>query len=135
MILEEDVLVFVQVDDDKPEDLAEIQAGDHLFEGLLARSRGGFVDDVVVGGEGEDDVVVVEGAVLAVDGHGHVGGKVQVGDLLDGAAVFHVRGVAAGAEDAADAHGGVGVGGGDEGAGCVVDEGGEGNGQVLERSQ
>ena len=135
LVLEEHVFVLVQVDDHEAEDLAEIEAGDHLFEGLLAGAGGGFVDDVVVGGERENNVVVVEGAVFAVDGHGHVGGKVEVGDLFDGAAVFHVGGVAAGAEDAADAHGRVGVGRGDEGAGRVVDEGGEGDWEVLKSSQ
>ena len=54
-----------------------------------------------------------------------------MGDLLDGAAVFHVGGVTACAEDAADFHGGVRVGGGDESSCCVVDEGGEGDWEVL----
>jgi hypothetical protein len=58
-----------------------------------------------------------------------------VGDLFYRAAVLHVCGVAAGAQDAADSHCGIGVRGGDEGADCVADEGGEGDGEVLgERS-
>ena len=52
---------------------------------------------------------VVEGAVFAVDGDGHVGGEVEVGEFGDGATVFHVGAVATGAEDAADLHGVVGV--------------------------
>ena len=111
--LEEEVLVVVQVDEDQAEDLAEVEARDHFFEGLLAGPGGVFVDFDVVGGHGEDEVVVVEGAVLAVDGHGHVGGEVHVGEFGDGAAVFHVGGVAAGAEYAAYFHGLVGICGGD----------------------
>ena len=47
-------------------------------------------------------MLVIEGALFAVDGHGRVGGKVHMGDFRDGAAVFHVCGVAAGSEDTAD---------------------------------
>lgn len=54
-----------------------------------------------------------------------------MGDFLDRAAVFHVCGVAACAEDATDAHGGVCIGGGNQSAGCVVDQGGEGDGEIL----
>lgn len=126
-----DVFVVVQVDEDEAEELAEVEAGDHLLEGLLPRAGGFLVDDDVVGRAGEDDVLVVEGAVFAVDGDGHVGVEVHVCDLADRAAVLHVGGVAAGAEDAADLHGVVGVVGGDEGAGRVVDQGAEFDGELA----
>ena len=126
-----DGLVLVQVDDGQAPQLAEIQARDHLLEGLLARSRRVAVDDDVVGRSRQDDVLVVKGPVLAVDSDGHVGGEVEVRDLGDGSAVFHVGGVAARAEDAADAHRVVGVGGGDQRAGRVVDERGQLDGQAA----
>ena len=99
-----DVGVVVEADDGEAEDLAEVETGYHFLEGLLARAWGVAVDDDVVGGAGEDYVFVVEGAVFAIDGDGHVWGKVVVGDLGDGAAVFHVCSIASGAEDAANAH-------------------------------
>lgn len=64
---------------------------------------------------------VIEGAVFTVDGDGRVGGQVVVGYFGDGAGVFHVGGVDACAEDAADFHLRVSVGGSNEGAGCIVD--------------
>lgn len=132
LVLEDvDVFVVVQVDEDEAEELAEVEAGDHLLEGLLPGAGGLFVDDEVVGCAGEDSVLVVKGAVFAVDGDGHVGVEVQVRDLADRAAVLHVGGVAAGAEDAADLHGVVGVVGGDEGAGRVVDQGAEFDGELA----
>lgn len=83
VLVAEDEARFVvdDVEEGEAEDLAEVQACGHLFEGLLAWTRGFAVDGVVVFGEGEDDVLVVEGAVFAVDGHGHVRGEVQVGDF------------------------------------------------------
>ncbi len=132
LVLEDvDVFVVVQVDEDEAEELAEVEAGDHLLEGLLPGAGGLFVDDEVVGCAGQDGVLVVEGAVFAIDGDGHVGVEVQVRDLADRATVLHVGGVAAGAEDAADLHGAVGVVGGDEGAGRVVDQGAEFDGELA----
>lgn len=132
LVLEDvDVFVVVQVDEDEAEELAEVEAGDHLLEGLLPGAGGLFVDDEIVGCAGQDDVLVVEGAVFAVDGDGHVGVEIHVRDLADRAAVLHVGGVAAGAEDAADLHGVVGVVGGDESAGCVIDQGAEFDGELA----
>ena len=51
--------------------------------------------------------------------------------LRDGAAIFHIGGVASGAENAADFHGLIGVRGGNEGPGGVIYDGGKGNGKIL----
>jgi len=125
-------LVVDQVDQDQAEDLAQVETGGHLLKGLLAGAGGVAVDDDVVLGARQDDVLVVEGAVLAVDGDGHVRGQAHVGDLGDGADVLHVRGVDAGAEDAADLDLGVRVRGGDERSGGVVDQRGDLDGQALQ---
>lgn len=133
VLVAEDEAGFVvdDVEEGETEDLAQVQTGGHLFEGLLAWARGLAVDGVVVFGEGEHDVLIVEGAVFAVDGHGHVRGEVQVGDFGHRADVLHVGGVDARAEDAANLHLAVSVRGGDEGSGCVVDQRGDLDGQVL----
>ena len=74
LLFKEEVFVLVQVDEDKAEDLAEVEAGDHFLKGLLAGAWGVFVDLDVIGGAGEDEMLVVKGTVFAIDGHGHVGG-------------------------------------------------------------
>ena len=114
--------MVVQVDKDEAEEFAEVKARNHFLKGLLAGPWGVLVDDDIIRGAGKNDVLVIEGAVLAVDGDGHVGRQVQVRDLGDRAAVFHVGCVAASAEDAPDFHGVVRVRGGDESAGGIVDE-------------
>lgn len=124
-------LVVDDVEEAQAEDLAEVEAGGHLLKGLLARAWGVAVDDEVVLGQREDNVLVVEGAVLAIDGDGHVRGEAQVGDLGDGTGVLHVGGVDAGAEDAADLHLWVSVVGGDKGSGGVVDQGSNFDGETL----
>jgi hypothetical protein len=121
----------MQVNENKAEYLAKIEACDHLLKCLLARAWGGFVDNCVVFGDREDDVLVVKGAIFTIDCHGQVRVEIEVVQLGDGAAIFHIRSVATGAKDAADSHGLVGVGGGDQGTGCIVDEGGEGDGEIL----
>ena len=98
---------------------------------MLPGARGIFVDEDVKGCAWQDEMFVVKGAVFAVDGNGHVGGEVHVCDFADGAAVFHVRCVAARAEDGADLGLRIGVVGGDEGPCRVVDEGGEFDGKVA----
>ena len=50
LAVEDEVFVFVEVDEDETEDFAEVEAGDHFFEGLLAGAGGFAVDDAVVGG-------------------------------------------------------------------------------------
>lgn len=73
----------------------------------------------------------VERSPLAVDGHLLVVRKsesLHLGDVTDG---LHVSGVTAGSEDDGDFGSGVDVVGSDQGSSGVVDEGGEGNGNVL----
>jgi hypothetical protein len=102
---------------------------------LLAGAGGVFIDLGVVGGAREDGVLVIEGTVFAINCDEHVGGQVKVLEFGDRAAVFHVGCVATCAEYAADSHGLVCVGRGDEGTGGVVDDSSEGNGEVLLSSQ
>ena len=73
----------MKVDEDEAEDLAEVEACYHFLEGLLPGPGGVFVNLDIVGGPREDGVVVVEGAIFAIDGHGHVGGKVEVIEFGD----------------------------------------------------
>ena len=118
-----DVGVVVEADDGEAEDLAKVEPCYHFLEGLLAWARGVSVDDDVVGSARENDVFVVECAVFAIDGDGHIRGKVMVGDLGDGAAILHVCSIASGAEDTANAHQVIRVRGCDQRAGRVVDQG------------
>ena len=119
----------MEVDEDEAEEFAEVEACDHFFEGLLAGAGGVFVDYDVVGCAREDVVFVIEGAVFAVYGDGHIWGKIVRGDFGDRAAVFHVSCVAACAEDATNFHGVVGVCGGNEGSCGVVDQCAESDGE------
>lgn len=112
----------MQVDEDEAEELAQVQTGDHLLKRLLVRTGRVAVDDDVVGRAGQDDVLAVKGAVLAVDGNGRLGRQLVVFQFGHGAEIFHVGGVAAGAEDAADLDLIVRVGRGDQRAGGVVDQ-------------
>ena len=112
----------MEVDEDEAEEFAEVEACDHLFKGLLARTGGVFVNHDVVGRAREDVVFVIEGAVFAIYGDGHIRGEVVRGDFGDGAAVFHVSCVAACAEDATNFHSVVGVCGGNKGSCGVVDQ-------------
>ena len=110
----------MEVEKDEAVDLAEVETGRHLFEGLFAWARGFRVDCSVVFCQGEDLSRVVEGAVFTIDGHGRVGREaLGFGDAAGG---FHVCSVAAGAEDGADDCVGVVVGGGYHCADGVVDE-------------
>lgn len=67
-------------------------------------------------------MLAVEGAVFAVDGHGHVRREVVVRELGDRSAILNVSRIAAGAEDAADLDLVVGVCGGNQRAGRVVEQ-------------
>lgn len=126
-------LVLVEVDEDEAEELAEVEAGDHFFEGLLAGTGGFLVDDDVVGRQWEDFVLVVEGTPFAINGHRCVGWKIHVGELGDGAAVLHIGCVTAGSEDTTDLHLGVGVCGGDQCSSGVVDQSSQLDGNTLSR--
>ena len=119
----------MEVNENEAEEFAEVEACDHLFKGLLARAGGVFVDYNVVGRARENVVFVVEGAVFAVYGDGHIWGEVVGGNFGDGAAVFHVSCVATCAEDATNFHGVVGVCGSNEGSCGVVDQGAEPDGE------
>lgn len=70
-------------------------------------------------------MVVVEGSVFTVDGHGCIIWEVQVLELGYRTAVLHVGRVTTCAEDAADPHGLVSVCRGNQGTSCVVDQGSE----------
>ena len=94
----------MQINEDEAEDFAEVEARDHFLEGLLAGPRRFFVDDDVVRRAWQDFVLVVEGTPFAVDGHRELGVEFHVCKFGDRAAVFHICGVAASAEDAANLH-------------------------------
>lgn len=77
----------------------------------------------------------VERSPLAVDSHLLAVGQSQslhLGDVVDG---LHVGGVASGSEDDSDLGGGVDVVGGNKSASGVVDEGREGDGDVLRQAR
>jgi len=88
---------------------------------LLALPRGTRVDVLVEACAPQDLAGVVECAAFGVDYYPATWGESCVFDLWDCAACFHVRRVAACAEDAADANLGVAVCGCDQGSCGVVD--------------
>ncbi len=62
-------LVVVQVDEDEAKELAEVETCDHFFEGLLIWTGRVFVDYDIIGGTGENYVLVIERAPFAINGH------------------------------------------------------------------
>jgi hypothetical protein len=118
-----DSRLLVEVDKDQTVELAKVETGDHLLEGLLARARGLLVDDHIVAGAWEDLVLVVECAPLAVDGDLNVGVHLHVGKLRNVTEGLHVGGVATSAKDTADPHLRIRVGTSYQGSGGVVDQG------------
>lgn len=68
-------------------------------------------------------MLVVEGAIFAIDDHGHVRREVEMLQFGDRAAVFHVSGIIARAKDDSDLDCLIGVGRCDEGTASIVDQG------------
>ena len=126
--------LLVKVDEDQTEELAKVKTGDHLLEGLLAGARRLLVDDHIVAGAGEDLVLVVESAPLAVDGDLNVGVHLHVSKLGNVTEGLHVGSVAASTEDTADPHLRIRVGTSYQGSGGVVDQGSklDGHAALLE---
>lgn len=111
MTLEDvDILVLMQVDQNKSEDFAKVETSDHLLKGLLTWSWRVLVNDDIVWGSRQDLVFVVKSTPLAVDCHWSVSWEIQVVKLWNTAEFFHVGSVATGSEDASNLHGGIGVG-------------------------
>jgi hypothetical protein len=118
----EHVLSVVHIEQDETEDLTKVQTSNHLLKGLLTRTRRLLVDLLVVLGERQNLVFVVESTVLAVNGDRELGVKVHVSQLRNGTAVLHVSSVTSGTEDTSDLHLGVGVSRGDQSTSGVVDQ-------------
>ena len=80
-------------------------------------------------------MLVVEGAVFAVNGYRCVIRKTEMSYLWDRARVFHIRSVHSGAENAADPHLWICIGRSNKGPGGVVDQGSDFDWQALSRSE
>lgn len=112
----------MEVHHDKAEELTQVQTSNHLLKGLLTRARRVLVNDDVVLGTGQNLVLVVKSTPFTVDSHRGVRREVHVCQLGNRAAVLHVGSIAAGAENAANLHLGVGVGRSDQGTSSVIDQ-------------
>lgn len=124
-------LVLQDIEQGQTVDLTEVETSSHLLEGLLAWTRGVTVDGDIVLGERKDHVLVIEGAILAVDSHGHVGREAEMSNLGDRAHILHIGSVDTSSENAANHHLGVSVVRGNQRSGSVIDQSRNLDGQFL----
>lgn len=115
-------MVVMEVHHNQSENLAQVQTGDHLFEGLLTRTRRVLVDDNIILGARENFVLIIKSTPLAVDGHRRIRRQLHVGKFWNGAKVLHVRSIAARAKDTADLHLRVSICRRDESTSRIVDQ-------------
>lgn len=131
----EDVVLLMEIEEDQTEDFSKVKTGNHLLECLLTGSWRLLVNNQIVLGQREHNVLVVKSTPLAVDGHGGVCGKIHVGELGDATSILHVGGVATRSEDASDLHLGISVGTSYQGTGGIVDQGSQLDGNSLVTGQ
>ena len=122
-----DGVLLDQVDKGEADKLTHVKTRDHLLKLLESWDEGDGIDLLVVLGLGEV-LSLAHGVPLGVEDHLVAGGAVVLGDL---GGALDVGGVGAGGEDDSNLGRGRDVGVRDEGADGVVDDGRDGDGEVL----